>query len=366
VISVALDLRDPQRSGLARVASSMARAFVREFSEEFSVNLAGPAAVLREMGASDWGRCRIVDWGSSRYSLADLRWQRVNKQVAPSIWFYPHWDVPLNAIRHPYVMFMHDLAHLKLPEHSALKRTVARHWIGLSLSRSARILAGSHYSAGEIAEVWPDVASKTSVAYHGVDAGFFETVSPVPTEIARQIGGVRYMLSVGIRKERKNLRVGVEVLRAIPELKWVVMGDWYPEWQKVAAAATQAGVADRMIVLDRQDDETLRALYQGAAFLFFPSRYEGFGLPIIEALASGTPVLAATTTSTGEIIGEAGWKCEPDDVPAFIDAAREILSLDGRRAAVVAERGRARAREFTWEKSAAGLAEAFRMVLRSQ
>jgi glycosyltransferase involved in cell wall biosynthesis len=155
--------------------------------------------------------------------------------------------------------------------------------------------------------------------------------------------------------------MGVEVLSRIPGLRWVVVGDSYPEWEKVEALAAAAGVADRMIVLDRQGDETVRALYGAAAFLLFPSRYEGFGLPIIEAFASGTPVIASRTTSTREVLGDAGWLSDPDDAPAFSLAAREILALGPRRAQV-AERGRARAREFSWARAADSLARAVRVA----
>ena len=364
MISVALDLRDPQRSGLARVASSIAEAFVRGFSDEFSIVLAGPASTLRAMGATAWGRCRIVDWSSGRYAPLDWRWNRVRAKTGRAIWYYPHWDVPLNAMGDPYVMTMHDLAHLKLPGHSRLKQVVARQWIARSLARARWIMAGSRYSADEAIEVWPEIAPRTSVVYHGVDGRFFGAPPAIPPHAVERIPGASpFMLSVGIRKERKNLAIGVEVLRAVPDLRWVVVGDWYPEWETVARAARHAGVAERMIVLERQDEETLRALYAGAAFLLYPSRYEGFGLPIIEALASGIPVIAATTTSTGEVLGGAGWACDPDDVPCFVRSAREILALGARRRDVV-ERGRARAREFTWERSAGGLAEAFRKAAR--
>jgi glycosyltransferase involved in cell wall biosynthesis len=202
------------------------------------------------------------------------------------------------------------------------------------------------------------------VVPNGVDQSFFDAAGALPTEIARRLSGDPFMLSVGIRKERKNLRMGVEVLTRVPTLRWVVVGDWYPEWEKVEALARAAGVSDRMIVRDRQNEGTLRALYSAAAFLLFPSRYEGFGLPILESLASGTPVIASGTTSTGEVLGGAGWLCDPDDAPAFARAAQEILALGPPRRAEVAERGRARAREFTWERSAEGLAQAFRAAAR--
>ncbi len=364
MIAVALDLRDPHRSGLARVAASIARAFLDRFSDEFAITLAGPVETLEEMAVRGSGRAgRIVAWDAGRYSPGNLQWLRAKEQAGPAIWYFPHWDVPWLGTPDRFVVTMHDMAHLLLPDRGTLKRFVARQWIQRSLARARRVTVGSEYTAREVTSAWPALADKLAVVPHGVDERFFADADPLPRDIASRLHGDPFMLSVGIRKERKNLRMGVEVLSRVSKLRWVVVGDWYPEWEKVEALAAAAGVSDRMIVLDRQNEETLRALYGAAAFLLFPSRYEGFGLPIIESLASGTPVIASGTTSTGEVLGGAGWLCDPDDAPAFARAAQEILALGPRRAEV-AERGRVRAREFTWERSAEGLAKAFRAAAR--
>jgi len=362
VIGVAFDLRDPARSGIARVGVSIARAFLDQFGDEFAVTLAGPVKMLRELGVCGPGRiCRYLDWDDDRFSFGSRQWLRVQEQVGQAVWYFPNWDIPWLATPGRFVFAMHDLAHLLLPEIGAVKRFVARQWIQRSLFRARRIFVGSEYSAKEVTSVWPNVAEKVMVVPHGVDRAFFGVAGPLPREISDRLHGDPFMLSVGIRKERKNLRMGVEVLNRTPGLRWVVVGDSFPEWEKVEALAASAGVVDRMIVLDRQSDETVRALHGASAFLLFPSRYEGFGLPIIEALASGTPVIASRATSTGEVLGDAGWLCDPDDTAAFSRAAQEILALGPKRAQV-AERGRARAREFTWARAANSLGRAVRMA----
>lgn len=355
-----MDLRDPDRSGLARVAVSTVRAFLARHTDEFSVTLAGPTDTLEQLGARQWGARRIVSWPDGRYSLpADLHWPRVRAEAASDLWYFPHWDVPWRVGDTPFVVTLHDLAHVTQPELGAVKRFVARRWIARTLARARRVLAISEHSARELASVWPRHQAKVTLVPNGVDATFFAEPPPLPPDLRDTLGRDPVMLSVGIRKERKNLAVGIEVLRRAPELRWVVVGEWFPEWERVAARAAAAGVANRLIVIDRADDAVLRALYGRAAFLLFPSRYEGFGLPILEALASGTPVVAARTSSIPEVLGDAGWLCDPDDADAFAAAARDVLALGSRRAGV-AERGRARARQFSWERSADGLAEALR------
>lgn len=354
MIHVALDLRDPKRSGIARAATSIAQALLRFHSNEFSVSLAGPVGPLSEIGAHTWGASRIVDWSESRYTMLGLGWRKAANEIGTALWYFPHWDVPLLAMGSPFVATINDLAHLQLPEHSEAKRFVARHWMRQATGAALGLTAISEYTAAQTRAALPSVGSKLSVVPLAVEETFFEAV-PLPSTLAKRLTGSRFMLSVGIRKERKNLRVGVEVLKHIPELRWVVVGESFPEWQQVEAMARSAGVFDRMIVLDRQDETTLRALYSSAEFLLFPSRYEGFGLPILESLASGTPVIASHATSVPEIVDNAGWLCDPDKPEAFVNAAREVFALGAMRPAMV-ERGKARARQFTWQRTASALA----------
>lgn len=358
-ISVAFDLRDPQRSGIARVATSIARAFLRDHSDEFSVSLAGPIPRLRELDAPSWGAARIVDWSEPRYTMLGLGWRNAALSIGAATWYFPHWDVPFLALTAPFVSTIHDVAHLRLREFSGPKRFLARQWIAQTVRRARRIAAISTYTAAELRAEYPEAASKISLVPNGVDDVFFQPAPGLPDRIAGPVRDAPYMLSVGIRKERKNLRVGVDILQHIPDLKWIVLGEWFADWEQVEALARAAGVFDRMIVLDRQDENTLRSLYASARFLLLPSRYEGFGLPVLEALASGTPVVASRATSIPEVLGEDGWLCGPDDAACFVEAAREVLGLGAARTAV-AERGRARAREFTWKRAADGLAQLLR------
>lgn len=360
VIDVAMDLRDPDRSGLARVARSLARSFIREFRDEFRVTLAGPRRTLEALGADEWGAHRIVSWNAPRYSLAaELQWPRVHAATLGACWYFPHWDVPWRIRDLPFVATVHDVAHLVLPGQLSIKRLVARVWMRRTLARAARILSVSEHSARELAAFWPEYSAKVSVAPNGVDPSFFRDAPSLPPALASRVSDDPMMLSIGIRKERKNLEMGVEILRRIPDLRWVVVGEWFPDWRHVAARAAAAGVTERLVVLDRVDDDTLRALFSRAAFLLFPSRYEGFGLPLIEALASGTPVIASHATSIPEVLGDTGWLCDPDDAEAFAAAARDVLTL-GARKAEIAARGRQRARQFSWERSAERLADALR------
>lgn len=325
--------------------------------------MAGPLRALEELGARSWGPSRLLDWPSGRYALFDVPWTSVRRAAAEAIWYFPHWDVPFFHPPARFVVTIHDVAHLRLNEVSRTKAFLARRWMDRTLAQADWVTTISQFSARELRSEWPDVAQKLSIVPNGVDEAFFAAAPSLPADLGARMKGTAFMLSVGIRKERKNLRVGIDLLRAIPGLNWVVVGELFPEWARVEAAARDAGLLERIITLDRQPETTIRALYRNAAFLLFPSRYEGFGLPILEAFAAGTPVLASNVTSIPEVAGDAGWLCDPDDVPCFVRSARDILDLGTRRAAI-AERGVARARGFSWERAAEGLADAFRAVAR--
>jgi len=174
----------------------------------------------------------------------------------------------------------------------------------------------------------------------------------LPADVVEFVGHLPFMLSVGNRKRHKNLHMGVEILSRVPNLRWVLVGEWYPDWEEVSGHAIDAGVADRLLLLDPRSDEELRALYGAAAFLLFPSRAEGFGLPVAEAIACGTPVVCSNAGSLPEVAGACATLCDPDDVDAFVAAARSTLASRLRQPAPCVERMRA----MTWSASATCLA----------
>jgi glycosyltransferase involved in cell wall biosynthesis len=115
--------------------------------------------------------------------------------------------------------------------------------------------------------------------------------------------------------------------------------------------ARDAGVADAVVSLGEAGDATLQAAYAGCAAFLFPSRHEGFGLPLLEAMLAGAPVVASSTPAVAEVVGDAAPTFDPDDLAGMTAATRVVLELPAARAEAVA-RGRQRARAFTWERAA--------------
>jgi alpha-1,3-rhamnosyl/mannosyltransferase len=209
-----------------------------------------------------------------------------------------------------------------------------------SLRRAAHVAMGSHATELEVLAAVPELAGRTSVVYPGVPPGFAPGAAPE---------GERYAFHLGSRDPRDNTAVAVEACRmAGVELR--VAGD--------AHIRTGSGVQ----ALGRVTDAELLALYRGAAAFVDPTLYEGFGYGVLEAMACGTPVVAANTTSIPEVVGEAGLLGDPRDPRALGTALRRVLD-DGALAATLRERGLARASEFTWARTAAGLTAALERAL---
>lgn len=204
-----------------------------------------------------------------------------------------------------------------------------------SLRRAAHVAFGSNATRDEVL-AGLDLPS-TSVVYPGVPPGF----SPGP---APDRG--RYVFHLGSNDPRDNTSVAVEACRRAGA-RLLVAGGWS---------------GDGAEALGRVTDEELRDLYRGAAVFLDPTRYEGFGYGVLEAMACGAPVVASNVTSIPEVVGDAGLLCDPRSVDEFSSAVRRLLDDDALHAELRA-RGLARAGAFRWDRTGAGLASAITALL---
>jgi glycosyltransferase involved in cell wall biosynthesis len=180
-----------------------------------------------------------------------------------------------------------------------------------------------------------------------------------------------FLLHVGDLHERRNLEVALEALANVrrdaaaasrPSL--VLAGVDRGVGDRLRTSAAANGIGDAVVFVGSVTDQTLRALYCAAAALVYPSRYEGFGFPVLEAMASGTPVLASRCASLPEVLGEAGMLLDPDDVRQWTEALTVVLS-DGEQSARMRTAGRARASSFTWAKTARITLDVYRHVAQA-
>lgn len=301
---------------------------IGRFSTELQKRLPG-VVPLRILGP----KLSPIDPIASTLALAGLR---------DGCFLSPGFNAPLRSPI-PFVFTLHDLAHLLVPEESTpLRRLYYASVVRPATRRAWRILTVSEYSRRDIL-AWTGLApDAVRVVGNGVSPFF----TPGPPRAERQ----PYLLHVGRRvgnKNVQNLLRGFALSRAAADLHMVFTGDADPQTQAAAAAA---GVSERVRFAGPVDDAALADLYRHASGLLFPSLHEGFGLPIVEAMASGTPVITSDTTSMPEIAGEGNALLIDPREPASIAQAIDRLVADPTLWDQLATRGVARARHFSWDE----------------
>ncbi|NOT25617.1 MAG: glycosyltransferase family 4 protein [Acidobacteria bacterium] len=258
----------------------------------------------------------------------------------------------------PVVLTIHDVSYERHPEWYPYRRDWARRaFYRRSAHVASQILTVSRFSATEITAAYGIPADRMTVTPLGVDGAF---VAKDPRSRGPLPPGVRqpYLLHVGDLHERRNLamliRAVVAARRQMPSAKslsLVLVGTDLSVGDAVSEIARQAGTPDAVVRLRSVNERRLRGLYQDAVALAYPSFYEGFGLPLVEAMACGTPVLASNVASMPEVLGGAGVLIDPADEAAWTRAILDLLNggdLRGR----LRDAGLRRAGEFTWERTA--------------
>jgi glycosyltransferase involved in cell wall biosynthesis len=251
--------------------------------------------------------------------------------------------------RLPIVSTVHDLAALDHPELHPQRSVDQLRAQVAALDRAAVVLTVSHTTAAGLeARGFP--AERIIVSPLGVTPPRDVGIAPPPGD---------YVLAVGALVPRKGLATLVRAMAAVPSgMRLLLVGPPGPAEAELRELAAQPGVAGRVEFLGAVDDATLAALYRGATLLCFPSVSEGFGLPVVEAMTAGVPVVASDIDVVREVGGDAVVRVPVGDVDAFATAIVALATDDSRRRSLVAQ-GRDRARLYTWEATAARTVEAY-------
>ncbi|MDW8325557.1 MAG: glycosyltransferase family 1 protein [Anaerolineales bacterium] len=229
-----------------------------------------------------------------------------------------------------------------------------------SVARADHVLADSQATKNDLIELYRVPAEKVTVLYSGVEANFRPVTDAAQLAAVRArygLGEAPFILAVGTLQPRKNY---VRLLQAfaavasqspISDLQLVIAGGKGWLFDSIFAEVERLGLKQRVRFPGFVADGDLPALYSAARVLAYPSLYEGFGLPMLEAMACGTPVVASTASCLPEVAGDAALLVPPTDVPALAEALGRATADEAVRAELIA-RGFARARAFTWSKSA--------------
>ena len=249
------------------------------------------------------------------------------------------------------VLTVHDLAPLRVSDEGSLPATAAA-----EARRARRVVCPSAFAAGEVSHLFG--VEGPVVIHNGVEEAFFDAKPALRADLEVLGIGARFVLHVGGCSQRKNLpalaQAWFNLAPAYRDVSIVLIGPPHPDRDRLF------GPLPRALRLGRVGFETLTSLMAAAAVVVVPSTYEGFGIPALEAMAVGTPVVASNRSSIPEVCGDAGLLVEPN--PDGLAEGLHAALKGGSWIDAMVARGRVRARTFTWENSALAHAEVWRSV----
>jgi glycosyltransferase involved in cell wall biosynthesis len=268
------------------------------------------------------------------------------------------------------VFTLHDLIFRFDPgSHLPLNRIYLNAMMPRFLRAADAVIAVSECSRRDAVRLYGTPAEKIHVIPEGVDARFRPASQQQIDRVrAKHHLPERFILSVGTIEPRKNLPILFEVLASRREqglAPWPLVIAGKPGWlyEPILRQMNELGLQDLVHLTGFFPDDDLPALYNAATLLVMPSRYEGFGLPVLEAMACGTPVICSNTSSLPEVAGEAALLASPDDARTWAEAIARVMSDDALRAQM-RERGFNQAGRFSWEQAARQTADLYRRVIR--
>ncbi len=302
------------------------------------------------------------------WTHARLSWEMVRHP--PDLLFVPAHVLPLVRPRRTLVT-VHDLGYRFFPEaHPAAQRRYLEMSTRWNVRRASHVLADSSATREAIVEAYGTPPEKISVLYPGYQPDLQPVRDRGVLDRVRERYGIsgRYILFVGRIQPRKNLARLIEAFAALApayaDLTLVLAGPsgWLAE--PIIARAEALGLRDRVRFPGYIAIEDKAALISGAQLFAYPSLYEGFGFPILEAQACGTPLLASTTSSLPEVAGEGGLLVSPEDVEAIADGLRRLLEDTELRSELV-KRGYLNLSRFSWAKAAQQASKVMEALLKT-
>jgi glycosyltransferase involved in cell wall biosynthesis len=369
VMRIGIDARKLRDYGIGTYVRNLLRQLARQDDGDYVVFCRDTdIESVRDLGP----RFRPVREEAGAYSIREQLAIPIDvRREAIDLFHAPHYVLPpLTPCRS--VVTIHDCIHLRFPQYlpSRLGYAYARAQMWSATHRAARVITVSEASKRDILRYFRVAESRIDVIYNAIDERFWQEPDNDEIDRVRQRYQLNapFVLYAGNIKPHKNLERLIEafhILRQSPAFKDVqllIIGDEISKYATLRRAVHRHKLHKFVRFFGFVPDRTLAALYRLADVFVFPSLYEGFGLPPLEAMASGTPVVTSNVSSLPEVVGDAAIMIDPYEPAAIADAIERVLTDDALRADL-RRRGLARAREFSWERSISRVREIYNEVM---
>src|SRR5947209_13478149 len=305
-----------------------------------------------------------------------FQFRAIVKRLRCDLVHIPHLFWLPRALPCPYVMTVHDvLEHMyRAHDRSGLRRFLHFQLTRRMLRGAARIFAVSKFTKSEIEKLFGIPASRIEVVYNAIDERFLRGHT---NDSDRQFLAERYLVNypfilyAGRISPHKNVVRIIEAFSALkaeldkeskyPDLKLIIIGDELSKHPDLRRTVIRGGVQNDVRFMGFVPIEVLRIFYDSAKTFVFPSLYEGFGLPPLEAMAHGTPVLTSNTSSIPEVVGKAAVLVNPENVFEMMRALERVL-LDQQLREKMRQRGYEQVKKFSWKNSAEAILVAYEQV----
>jgi glycosyltransferase involved in cell wall biosynthesis len=356
-LKIAIDARKLRDYGIGTYVRNLLRHLSRIDNQTEYILICQPQdyGLIEELGEN----FRPVAEPAPPYSIREQLLVPLDlRREAVDLFHAPHYVLPpLTPCRS--VVTIHDCIHLRFPQYlpNKLAYAYARASLWVATHRSSRIMTVSEASKRDILRYFRVAESKIDVIHNAIDERFYEMPEVEEIDRVRERYQLNdpFVLYAGNIKPHKNLERLIEAFHMLrrgdlEHVKLLIIGDEISKYATLRRAVHKYKLHKHVRFFGFVPDRTLAVLYRLAGVFVFPSLYEGFGLPPLEAMASGTPVITSNVSSLPEVVGDAALLVDPYQPEAIADAMRRVLTDQALRDDLV-RKGLVRASEFSWDRS---------------
>jgi glycosyltransferase involved in cell wall biosynthesis len=374
-VKVAIDIRRMTEFGIGTYIRNVVRALAR-LDRDSEYFLIGSPAKMAEFGALPSNFNVVALAGGDDTLRGNLEFRAIMRRLQCDLVHIPHLFWIPRGLGCPYILTVHDLLeHMYGSRHaSSLRRSVHFYLTRRVLRKAARVIAVSQFTKNEIEKLLAIPDKRIEVVYNAIDERFLYGHA---TEADRELIAQRYLVNypfilyAGAIRPHKNVVRIIEAFSSLkselqkeqlfPDLKLIIIGDDLSSHPRLRRTVVRSCVQNDVRFLGFVPIEVLRIFYDVAKVFVFPSLYEGFGLPPLEAMAHGTPVVTSNTSSLPEVAGNAALLVNPENVFEIRRGLQRAL-LDSVLRAQMKQRGYEQAQKFSWTSSVSRILEIYREV----